>query len=50
MSSKKEINKITEYTIKQNLLLWRLSKTFLEIDKDITKINTEKKVNRPNPS
>lgn len=35
MEEKKNQNKINELVIKQNLLLWQISKSFLDIEKKI---------------
>lgn len=35
MGEKKNQNKLNEVAIKQNLLLWQLSKSFLDIEKKI---------------
>jgi len=43
MEKGKEQNKLAELAIKQNLLLWQLSKSFLDIEKKIkssTKVRT----------
>jgi len=38
MGEKKNQNELTEIAVKQNLLLWQLSKSFLDIEKEITQI------------
>lgn len=35
MSKDVDQNKLTELTVKQNLLLWQLSKSFLDLEKKI---------------
>jgi len=45
MGKEKEQNAFTELAIKQNLLLWHLSKSFLDVEKRIDKalnLNTGK--------
>ena len=37
MEINKEQNKLNELTVKQNLLLWQLSKSFLDLEKKIMK-------------
>jgi len=37
MSKETDQNKLNEICIKQNLLLWEMSKSFLEIEKKIAK-------------
>jgi|GEM_PF-2725844 len=38
MGEKKNQNELNEMAVKQNLLLWQLSKSFLDIEKEITQI------------
>ena len=35
MDNHKQQNKYTEFTIKQNLLLWQISKNLLDVEKEL---------------
>lgn len=38
MGEKKDQNKFTELAVQQNLLLWQLSKSFIDIDKQLKEV------------
>jgi hypothetical protein len=39
MSDQSDQSKMTETAVKQNLLLWELAQSFLDLDKELDKIN-----------